>query len=746
MQGEVVEIAPGHGSIVIAGSRGAGPWVAEHLLADFPDVHYLTLDAEAPLPRLVSPAVAILAVPDGELADYASRLTSVLPPGSGVVVVTAGTMGVLDVVAGVEPRWQVCGLHMLFDIYRAGPRGQTLFVVRPEGADGGVADWLAGLIEAAGGIVKTGSVAVHDRTMAVVQALPHRLLVSFVDEVVRSDLHLENDLWAARTPLFEALLGLGVSVLDTRRENSLVAAQELPTAGAVMDGFAAAWARFGAVEPSGVGEHVAGVREGLWGAAYDSLRRVGISTLTAIQAKRETLAGYRASGALVGLATVTEAGGVRVGRVVATTPNEVTLEEVLVGPRGRAALLEGPGVRNARRLGVAGRVTRTTFALAHVAVLSEAELEASLDAWLGVIERDVRLLVPESVSAAGVLAAVAELPMVSSASAVDEVVRVGQRSVVLRIGIRADRDIEATIESVRAFVSGVYRWPAGVALAPTGLGGSQGGSDGHRVVFLGPRGSFSEVAAASVSSLVRVPARGVEPVAAFDDVLGAVAAGDVGVLPISSSASGLVSRAVEALLAAPDGVVAGGMVDVAVRFDAYGPAGSYLEEMRGAKVYSHPQALAQCGGFIRRWKLEPVPVSSTAAALEALAASGERAVAFGVADRGEDLGLVTLEREVDDLPGSLTRFLIVGPSGAFGEAVGGARPTLRRVWVGAGLREGSLAATGNGARLDELLLDDAGRFLLVSSGPGPAPSFADRERFLGEIPWSPRTPVVRPAP
>ena len=101
-----------------------------------------------------------------------------------------------------------------------------------------------------------------------------------------------------------------------------------------------------------------------------------------------------------------------------------------------------------------------------------------------------------------------------------------------------------------------------------------------------------------------------------------------------------------------------------------------------------------------------------------------------------DVRLKVAEREVDDLSGSVTRFLIVGDPASFGEFVGGSDPTLRSILVGSGTPPGS----GSGPSYDEVLLDGSGGFLCVSSGsleevPG--------SRYLGRVPWSPRTPVVR---
>ncbi len=201
------------------------------------------------------------------------------------------------------------------------------------------------------------------------------------------------------------------------------------------------------------------------------------------------------------------------------------------------------------------------------------------------------------------------------------------------------------------------------------------------------------------------------------------------------------SRAVSALLARPAGIVAGGIVDVAVRFDAYARPGIELDALRGAPVYSHPQALAQCTAFVRRWGLEPHPVESTAAALEHAASASTPAIALAGAGKAGAHGLVVAEREVDDLSGSITRFLVVGSPDAFGELSGGSVPTLRRVWIGAQPADAT-ALLGAGAGFDELLTDADGRWLLVSSRSAD-PTVSPGATLLGDVPWSPRTPVVR---
>jgi hypothetical protein len=203
-----------------------------------------------------------------------------------------------------------------------------------------------------------------------------------------------------------------------------------------------------------------------------------------------------------------------------------------------------------------------------------------------------------------------------------------------------------------------------------------------------------------------------------------------------------VSRSVEALLAHEGALTASGVVDVAVRFDAYTVGPRPLESYRGSVVYSHPQGLAQCSRFIARWGLTPVPTDSTAAALERALASDTPAVALGGAGLATgDLHVV--EREVDDLSGSITRFLVVGAPGEFAPQRDGSDPTLRSVRIGARAADALPLLGGGRAAFAELLTDDDGRFLLISSAPGGAE--ADGVRLLGTLPWSPRTPVVRVA-
>lgn len=747
--------------LVVGAAAGMGRWLSDHLFADLPWRQVVlvdTADSSALLDgaaeaygatqvaagtlaeiagHLAAPGfIVCLAVPDGAARDVLAQLDALLPADAPIVMVGSSFTWTMGVLAAVPARTAVA-LHPLMDTGARSLDGQTVCATEVRGVATG---WLAEAITSRGGIYTVLSPERHDRIMTYVLAMTHQALLGFVTAVADSGLDLGNELWAARTPLFEAMLGLAVSLLEENQELTLahIQASVDGTDAAARLADAAASVR-AAVAGDALPARIAETRDAFTGALFDTVRNTAAATLGAGQSKRATLARVRRLGALVGLHPTGRPDKLRVGRLVDLTPVHLVLEELLIGPPGGAALLHGAGVRNAKRLGRRGKAVRTRFGIGHVEVLSDAELEVALDSWLAHLRRDVRFLVPESVAGDGVASVVREQRGIGAAYLISEAVRTGQRAVVIRAEIRADLDLDETIERLRRAVEIAYAWPHGVARPVR--------ARGLALRYLGPPGTFSENAARQFA--VGLAGAGehdvrIEPADSFDEVLAATRDGGLGVLPITSSASGLVSRAVRALLGADVELVAGGVVDVAVRFDAYAAAPVVLAELRGAPVFSHPQALAQCANFTTRWGLVPQPCASTTEALERLRASDGPAIAIASSGAEADHPFVhVVEREIDDLSGSITRFLVVGAPGVFDEHRDGSDPTLRSIVLAPSVA--SIAGlVGRGAGFDELLTDAAGNCLWVSSQAVADPP--DGVRDLGVVPWSPRTPVVRPTP
>jgi chorismate mutase/prephenate dehydratase len=184
-----------------------------------------------------------------------------------------------------------------------------------------------------------------------------------------------------------------------------------------------------------------------------------------------------------------------------------------------------------------------------------------------------------------------------------------------------------------------------------------------RIAFLGPEGTFTEIA------LHRQFGHGVEPVACatIDEVFrqGETGAAHYAVVPVENSTEGVVGRTLDLLLATPLRVCA--EVVLPIHHNAMRKGAS----LDGAtRVYSHPQSLAQCQGWLARTLpgAERVPVASNAEAAR-LAAAEPGACAIGPTSAAERYGLALLATNIEDQASNRTRFLVMGdqdtaPTGA----------------------------------------------------------------------------------
>jgi chorismate mutase/prephenate dehydratase len=174
-----------------------------------------------------------------------------------------------------------------------------------------------------------------------------------------------------------------------------------------------------------------------------------------------------------------------------------------------------------------------------------------------------------------------------------------------------------------------------------------------RVAYLGPAGTFSEEAALGFfgSSISRLPC------GSFDEVFRSAAAGaaDFGVVPIENSSEGGVARALDLFLHTPLFII--GETSLFVRHNLMRRSNS-LEGI--SAVVAHPQALAQCHGWLSSHlpHAERRPVSSNAEG--ARLASLDPTLAGIASERAaSEFGLHLVARAIQDDPHNQTRFLVV---------------------------------------------------------------------------------------
>ena len=180
-------------------------------------------------------------------------------------------------------------------------------------------------------------------------------------------------------------------------------------------------------------------------------------------------------------------------------------------------------------------------------------------------------------------------------------------------------------------------------------------SSAHTLIgFQGEHGAYSEEAAdAWDPTLVAVPCR------EFAEVFDGIAAGtfDLGIVPVENSLGGMVVPVNELLIRTNLHIV--GAVELPVSHCLLALPESDHRDIRA--VYSHPQALAQCRGFIARNRFEAIPFYDTAGAARMLAEERPRAAA-AIAGKlcADRYGLEILKEQIEDSATNRTRFLLIG--------------------------------------------------------------------------------------
>jgi len=174
-----------------------------------------------------------------------------------------------------------------------------------------------------------------------------------------------------------------------------------------------------------------------------------------------------------------------------------------------------------------------------------------------------------------------------------------------------------------------------------------------RVAYLGPAGTFSEEAALGFfgSSIVKIPC------ASFDEVFHATSTGaaDFGVVPVENSTEGVVTRSLDLFLTTPLFII--GETSLFVQHNLLRRDNS-LDGIEA--VCAHPQALAQCHGWLSTHlpHTERRPVASNAEGAR-LAGTDSRWAAIASARAGSEFGLHLVAPAIQDEANNRTRFAVV---------------------------------------------------------------------------------------
>jgi prephenate dehydratase len=193
-----------------------------------------------------------------------------------------------------------------------------------------------------------------------------------------------------------------------------------------------------------------------------------------------------------------------------------------------------------------------------------------------------------------------------------------------------------------------------------------------RYAFLGPQGTFTEVALEGITTIddLRIPYANVTA------TLDAVRDGEVdfALVPIENSVEGVVARTLDEL-AIGDPLVIVAETTIPVNFALAVNGAKPKDEI--TQIATHPHAESQCRKYIAKNypHAEIIPMPSTAAAAEAVS-RGEYHAAITSASAASRYSLLVVEDEVGDAKGAETRFVLVSRPGRIPEPSGYDRTSL----------------------------------------------------------------------
>ncbi len=175
-----------------------------------------------------------------------------------------------------------------------------------------------------------------------------------------------------------------------------------------------------------------------------------------------------------------------------------------------------------------------------------------------------------------------------------------------------------------------------------------------KISYLGPDATFTHIAAMELfgHSSIYIPQTGIRDV--FIDVSKGKC--DYGVVPVENSIEGAINHTLDLFFESDLKICAEKYLNIS---HAVLSGSSSIKDIE--LIYSHPQALAQCRGWIRKNLPNAVLIECNSTALAAQKASKEeKTAAIANSEAAHIYGLQILETNIEDHSNNITRFLLIG--------------------------------------------------------------------------------------
>ncbi len=179
-----------------------------------------------------------------------------------------------------------------------------------------------------------------------------------------------------------------------------------------------------------------------------------------------------------------------------------------------------------------------------------------------------------------------------------------------------------------------------------------------RLAYLGPAGTYTEEAALSFDSDAELL-----PYPSFHAAAAAVEAGDAdsAVVAIENSLEGAVTATLDMLIHDSKLYIQNELV-LPIHHCLLTKADTHFDDIQ--VIYSHPQSLGQCRGYLERRlpKAQLVASLSNSAAVQEMQQNGGPAAAIAGRRAAEIYGAEILEESFEDNQSNATRFVVLSPS------------------------------------------------------------------------------------
>ncbi len=175
---------------------------------------------------------------------------------------------------------------------------------------------------------------------------------------------------------------------------------------------------------------------------------------------------------------------------------------------------------------------------------------------------------------------------------------------------------------------------------------------GMRIAYSGTEGAYAHIAASGL-----FPSAEKIGYQSFDAAYNSVVNGecDATVLPIENSYNGEVGQVTDLMFSGP--LYINTVTELAVSHDLLAPKGAHLDGIK--TVISHPQALAQCHGYILEKNYSEIEYQNTALAAKYVAEKNDTScAAIASAESAELYGLEVLATNINASRSNTTRFAV----------------------------------------------------------------------------------------